>query len=225
MAAMKMSAKLSSACQYRDRLACRFHFFTNKHDCILLTKHAMQYFSSRSKDMLNSEQSRKLKQQPDLMHKIITEMRSKEFRGSTQKRKARYQWLSRKGRGKKSKQKMSAWAQQENRSPLSNDVLLEIEGEDTISKLSAEEVRSEAKRILEAADDKQGSRSRRQRRRISESSEKDGMASFRRNGCTSPARVRDLSYENAETTAGLDLMAGIQCSVNTLCIFLSYINL
>ena len=146
-----------------------FIFFANKHDCILLMKHAMQYFSSRSKDMLNSEQSRKLKQQPDLMHKIITEMRSKEFRGSTQKRKARYQWLSRKGRGKKSKQKMSAWAQQENRSPLSNDVLLEIEGEDTISKLSAEEVRSEAKRILEAADDKQGSRSRRQRRRISES--------------------------------------------------------
>jgi len=122
---MKMSAKLSSACQYRDRLACRFHFFTNKHDCILLTKHAMQYFSSRSKDVLDSEQSRKLKQHPDLMHKIIMEMRgkSKEFSGSTQKRKARHVRLSRKGRGKKSKQKMSAWAQQENRLTLSYQMM------------------------------------------------------------------------------------------------------
>lgn len=164
---MKVEHALVENCVVDVSNCIDYIFFANKHDCIVLTNHAMSYLVARSHDVLSSESSDKLKQRPELMHEIMYEMAGKSEGDEDSKQKQKILRGRRKsldGWDKKSKHEASPWAQ-ERLGPNTRKVLGPASPSSAIPEFDADEVRSEAMRILQAVDGKQRPRRKSQRKK------------------------------------------------------------
>eukprot|EP00584_Thalassiosira_punctigera_P025910 CAMPEP_0172577894 /NCGR_PEP_ID=MMETSP1067-20121228/138463_1 /TAXON_ID=265564 ORGANISM="Thalassiosira punctigera, Strain Tpunct2005C2" /NCGR_SAMPLE_ID=MMETSP1067 /ASSEMBLY_ACC=CAM_ASM_000444 /LENGTH=465 /DNA_ID=CAMNT_0013370587 /DNA_START=535 /DNA_END=1932 /DNA_ORIENTATION=+ len=86
-----------------------FIFFADKHKCPSLKEHAISYLVARSNDVLDSESSNNLKENPKLMQEVMLAMADgSKYAGSSmaQKQTMRGLWKTKKGRRKNSAKQM-----------------------------------------------------------------------------------------------------------------------
>ena len=191
-----------------------FIFFANKYDCILLTRHAISYFIAHSQDLLDSESSKRLQQYPQLMHAIMFQMagksndndeedcvaeKQKQRLGVGERFKRSLKGLMNKfdkhksnvhdGKMKKSRRRQvspsstSSVAHSKKIKSYDDDTttLVPVEEEE----LSSEEVRNDARRVLEAVDNKHRSRRSWRTRRQSSFSSRNSSGFRRRSSASS----------------------------------------
>ena len=145
--------------------------FSDEHHLPLLKEHAISYLVARSRDVLNTEAARKLKESPTLVHEIMLALAGKSDVGNSlmQNQDVSSQWRGATGQKKSSKRKQNALVQMIKRARHEKKGINKCQNSPTIAMqpelekvcstitesghaLDAEKVRVEARRVLEAAD-------------------------------------------------------------------------